>query len=119
MGKKSANITQQYCQSSQDKTKKCCVSIYTSFNAMDASFAENSLFFIFINKNIILTHLPLRIITNHNPNIFSKNIVTKKVFFWVNKSGREDLNLRPLGPEPSALAGLSHAPNTQIIPYTF
>ena len=26
-------------------------------------------------------------------------------------SGRKDLNLRPLGPEPSALAGLSHAPN--------
>ena len=26
------------------------------------------------------------------------------------KSGRQDLNLRPLGPEPSALAKLSHAP---------
>ena len=26
-------------------------------------------------------------------------------------SGRADLNRRPLGPEPSALAGLSHAPN--------
>lgn len=26
-------------------------------------------------------------------------------------SGRKDLNLRPLGPEPSALAGLSHSPN--------
>ena len=25
-------------------------------------------------------------------------------------SGRLDLNQRPLGPEPSALAGLSHAP---------
>jgi hypothetical protein len=25
-------------------------------------------------------------------------------------SGREDSNLRPLGPEPSALARLSHAP---------
>src|SRR5687768_3215562 len=27
-----------------------------------------------------------------------------------SKSGRQDLNLRPLGPEPSALARLSHAP---------
>ena len=27
------------------------------------------------------------------------------------RSGRADLNRRPLGPEPSALAGLSHAPN--------
>ena len=27
--------------------------------------------------------------------------------FW---SGRKDLNLRPLGPEPSALAKLSYAP---------
>ena len=26
------------------------------------------------------------------------------------KSGREDLNLRPLGPEPSALSKLSYAP---------
>ena len=26
------------------------------------------------------------------------------------KSGRQDLNLRPLGPEPSALAKLSYAP---------
>ena len=26
------------------------------------------------------------------------------------QSGREDSNLRPLGPEPSALARLSHAP---------
>ncbi len=31
--------------------------------------------------------------------------------FGKNLSGRKDLNLRPLGPEPSALAGLSHAPN--------
>ena len=31
-------------------------------------------------------------------------------------SGRADLNRRPLGPEPSALAGLSHAPNACIIP---
>ena len=30
--------------------------------------------------------------------------------FW---SGRADLNRRPLGPEPSALAGLSHAPNAE------
>jgi hypothetical protein len=27
-----------------------------------------------------------------------------------NQSGRADLNRRPLGPEPSALAELSHAP---------
>ncbi len=33
--------------------------------------------------------------------------------YW---SGRADLNRRPLGPEPSALAGLSHAPNACIIP---
>jgi hypothetical protein len=30
------------------------------------------------------------------------------------KSGREDLNLRPLGPEPSALAKLSHAPRNRL-----
>ena len=30
-------------------------------------------------------------------------------------SGRADLNRRPLGPEPSALAGLSHAPSEDII----
>ncbi len=29
-------------------------------------------------------------------------------FYW---SGREDLNLRPLAPHASALAGLRHAPN--------
>ena len=28
------------------------------------------------------------------------------------KSGREDLNLRPHGPEPCALAGLRYAPNS-------
>ncbi len=28
-----------------------------------------------------------------------------------NVSGRADLNRRPPGPEPGALAGLSHAPN--------
>ena len=30
------------------------------------------------------------------------------------QSGRQDSNLRPLGPKPSALAGLSYAPNVQI-----
>jgi hypothetical protein len=33
------------------------------------------------------------------------------------KSGREDLNLRPHGPEPCALTGLRYAPFTRIIPY--
>ncbi len=42
---------------------------------------------------------------------------TKMIFsigithFLFNQSGRTDLNCRPLGPEPSALAKLSHAPN--------
>jgi hypothetical protein len=31
-------------------------------------------------------------------------------FVSIDLSGREDLNLRPLRPERSALAGLSHAP---------
>ena len=35
------------------------------------------------------------------------------------KSGRADLNRRPLGPEPSALAGLSHAPYTSPPLYCF
>ena len=30
---------------------------------------------------------------------------------WRNLSGRWDSNPRPLGPEPSALAGLRYAPN--------
>ncbi len=29
----------------------------------------------------------------------------------LKRSGRADLNRRPPGPEPGALAGLSHAPN--------
>jgi hypothetical protein len=32
------------------------------------------------------------------------------------KSGREDLNLRPHGPEPCALTELRYAPNKNIIP---
>ena len=32
-----------------------------------------------------------------------------------SKSGREDLNLRPLGPEPSALAKLSYAPSLFLL----
>ena len=31
-------------------------------------------------------------------------------------SGRAELNRRPHGPEPCALTGLSHAPNSAIIP---
>ncbi len=31
-----------------------------------------------------------------------------------NQSGREDLNLRPHGPEPCALTGLRYSPNTPI-----
>jgi hypothetical protein len=31
------------------------------------------------------------------------------------KSGREVSNLRPLGPEPSALARLSHAPLLKLV----
>ncbi len=35
----------------------------------------------------------------------------KKTSIWSSfKSGREDLNLRPLAPHASALAGLRHAP---------
>ena len=33
-----------------------------------------------------------------------------RAFFLTYLSGRRDSNSRPLGPEPSALAGLSHAP---------
>ena len=33
---------------------------------------------------------------------------------WL-KSGRPDLNRRPHGPEPCTLAGLSYAPNDEII----
>ena len=31
-------------------------------------------------------------------------------------SGREDLNLRPLAPHASALAGLRHAPMYRVVP---
>jgi hypothetical protein len=35
----------------------------------------------------------------------------KRLHFWsLSQSGREDLNLRPLAPHASALAGLRHAP---------
>ena len=37
-------------------------------------------------------------------------------FFDIKVSGRRDLNPRPHGPEPCALAGLRYAPNTPIIP---
>ncbi len=43
---------------------------------------------------------------------------SKPVARWgkqVKKSGREDLNLRPHGPEPCALAGLRYAPYESII----
>jgi hypothetical protein len=33
-------------------------------------------------------------------------------------SGRADLNRRPHGPEPCALAGLSHAPNSFYLIFT-
>jgi hypothetical protein len=33
-----------------------------------------------------------------------------------SRSGRADLNRRPHGPEPCALAGLSHAPNALSLP---
>lgn len=38
---------------------------------------------------------------------------------FVFSSGRRDLNPRPLGPEPSALAGLRYAPNysTKILQF--
>src|SRR4051812_38324353 len=36
-------------------------------------------------------------------------------FAVTNQSGREDLNFRPHGPEPCALAKLSYAPNPPII----
>ena len=39
--------------------------------------------------------------------ILPREILTK-IKIW---SGRTDLNRRPHGPEPCALAGLSHAPN--------
>ena len=59
--------------------------------------------------------------TLRNPAQWETSDLTKKrhqikVSFYL--SGREDLNLRSLGPEPSALASLSHAPNEQIIPHT-
>ena len=34
---------------------------------------------------------------------------------WLVESGRPDLNRRPHGPEPCTLAGLSYAPNVEII----
>jgi tRNA dimethylallyltransferase len=37
-------------------------------------------------------------------------IADEIVTYFGKESGRADLNRRPLGPEPSALAGLSHAP---------
>ena len=39
----------------------------------------------------------------------------KKPQFVVFLSGRKDLNLRPLAPHASALAGLRHAPMAVII----
>jgi tRNA dimethylallyltransferase len=39
-----------------------------------------------------------------------QRIADEIVNYFRKESGRADLNRRPLGPEPSALAGLSHAP---------
>ena len=36
--------------------------------------------------------------------------LVQQITLMKNKSGREDLNLRPLAPHASALAGLRHAP---------
>ena len=35
---------------------------------------------------------------------------------FVTQSGREDLNLRPPGPEPGALTGLRYAPQGEAVP---
>ncbi len=44
------------------------------------------------------------------------NKIANEIIEFFIQSGRADLNRRPLGPEPSALAGLSHAPlNTHKI----
>ena len=47
--------------------------------------------------------------TTPKPNVRSRGNVVRKC-----KSGRQDLNLRPLGPEPSALARLTHAPRNLL-----
>ena len=39
-------------------------------------------------------------------------------YMGLSKSGRQDLNLRPLRPERSALAKLSYSPKVVIQPYT-
>ena len=43
----------------------------------------------------------------------------KEDCFQTNLSGREDLNLRPLAPHASALAGLRHAPRQGRIIVSF
>ena len=45
----------------------------------------------------------------------NRRIANCRKSLCLNKSGRLDLNQRPLGPEPSALARLSYAPRRQIL----
>jgi hypothetical protein len=48
-------------------------------------------------------------------NTKSPSAKMKEILRFSQKSGRRDLNSGPHGPEPCALAGLSHAPNVWII----
>ena len=50
-------------------------------------------------------------LTNSRLNGFRKGLYE---VLMIPKSGREDLNLRPHGPEPCALAKLSYAPSALI-----
>jgi hypothetical protein len=55
----------------------------------------------------------------HNPLVVGSN-PTGPTNFGEKWSGRRDLNPRPLGPEPSALAKLRYVPNpTSLLNHTF